>query len=184
MGLRAQPVAVRAGPAPLLTQIGRAAPVAGPPTSTTNQKGTTVKTLTIAEAIERFSVDIDPHLDRQTTIPVLDGLQFQGDVAVVPAVMANRPTAAATTVLPAAGFPVVRGESGGNTHLLLAQGDVRYDVHEADEDTDLRLGTLTVADGATAYLAHPEHAYTGIAPGTYELRRQREQADVIRVVAD
>ena len=145
-------------------------------------KGNTV-TLTIAEAIERFSVDIDAHLDRQATIPVLDGLQFQGDVAIVPAVMANRPTALAATVLPAAGFPVVRGESGGNTHLLLAQGDVRFDAHQGG-DTDLRLGTLTVAEGATAYLAHPEHAYTGIAPGTYELRRQREQADEIRMVAD
>ncbi len=28
-----------------------------------------------------------------------------------------------------------------------------------------------------AYIAHPEHAYTGIAPGSYTLRRQREQAD-------
>ncbi|MGW0803278.1 hypothetical protein [Nonomuraea sp. NPDC002799] len=43
---------------------------------------------------------------------------------------------------------------------------------------------LTVAEDATAYLAHPEHAYTGIAPGTYELRRQREQADKARLVAD
>ncbi|NUR64049.1 MAG: hypothetical protein HOV87_36130 [Catenulispora sp.] len=33
---------------------------------------------------------------------------------------------------------------------------------------------LTVAVGATAYLAHPEHAYSGIGPGTYVLRRQRE----------
>ena len=34
--------------------------------------------LTIADAIERFAVDVDPHLDRQAFIPILDGLQFQG----------------------------------------------------------------------------------------------------------
>ena len=38
----------------------------------------------------------------------------------------------------------------------------------------LDLGTLTVGPGALAYLAHPEHAYSGIGPGTYVLRRQRE----------
>jgi len=38
----------------------------------------------------------------------------------------------------------------------------------------LDLGVLTVAEGAVAYLAHPEHAYSGIGAGTYVLRRQRE----------
>lgn len=33
---------------------------------------------------------------------------------------------------------------------------------------------LTVAEGSVAYLAHPGHAYSGIGPGTYVLRRQRE----------
>jgi hypothetical protein len=45
----------------------------------------------------------------------------------------------------------------------------------------LDLGVLTVAEGAVAYLAHPEHAYSGIAPGTYLLRRQRE-VDASRVL--
>jgi hypothetical protein len=35
-----------------------------------------------------------------------------------------------------------------------------------------------------AYIAHPEHAYAGVAPGTYTLRRQREQADAEQFVAD
>jgi hypothetical protein len=48
----------------------------------------------------------------------------------------------------------------------------------------LLLGVLTVPPGSVAYLAHPEHAYAGIAPGTYELRRQREMAGGIRQVAD
>jgi hypothetical protein len=28
-----------------------------------------------------------------------------------------------------------------------------------------------------AYLIHPEHGATGIAPGTYVIRRQRERGD-------
>ncbi len=48
----------------------------------------------------------------------------------------------------------------------------------------LALGVLIVAAGATAFLAHPEHGYAGIAPGMYLFRRQREQADEIRLVQD
>ncbi len=131
------------------------------------------------ELIDQHGVDVLAHLDRQAAVPVLSGLQAQGDVIVVPA-----DSAPATTSVQPAGFPVVEGESGGNTHLLLAEGDVRFDQSSTTSGADLVLGTLTVAEGATAYLAHPEHAYTGIAPGTYELRRQREQADEIRMVQD
>lgn len=139
-------------------------------------------TLTVAAAIDQFGVDVDPHLDRDLAIPVLDQLQFQGDVAVVP----RRPgkTARRTTTVPAAGIPVVRGESGGNTHLLLAAGECRWTANPGAGPTDLVLGTLTVPAGSTAYLAHPEHGYLGVAPGSYEIRRQREQADEIRMVAD
>lgn len=142
-----------------------------------------MQTLTTAEAIGRYGVEVDEHLSRDAGIPVSSGLTRQGDVMVVPARMAGC-LAAAETPVPAAGFPVVRGEAGGNTHLLLSSGDVRFDVAERVEETDLALGTLTVADGATAYLAHPEHGFAGVAPGTYEVRRQREQADEIRLVAD
>lgn len=134
------------------------------------------------ELIERHRVDVLDYLDRDTLVPVHAGLQCQGDVAVVPAAM-TRGLTPATKPVPKVGVPVVRGEAGGNTHLLLGEGDVRFD-QDRPFDGDLRLGTLTVAEGATAYLAHPEHAYTGIAPGTYEIRRQREQADEIRLVAD
>jgi hypothetical protein len=122
---------------------------------------------TLAEAIEVYGIDVDEHLNRQMTIPVLTGLQAQGDVMVVP-----RPAAApATKAVPRAGVPVVRGEFGGHTHTLLAEGTVAFDA-AAEEGLDI--GVLTVAEDATAYLAHPEHAYSGIGPGTYVLRRQRE----------
>ena len=43
---------------------------------------------------------------------------------------------------------------------------------------------VMIAEESTAYLAHPEHGYTGIGPGTYRISRQREQADEIRLVQD
>jgi len=136
---------------------------------------------TLAQVIDRHGVDVLEHLDRQLSVPVIAGLQAQGDVIVVPQAIARRGGTARTPV-PSGGVAVVRGENGGNTHLLLAEGYVFFDQDRATGGLDL--GLLTVADGATAYLAHPEHGYTGIAPGTYVVRRQREQADEIRLVQD
>lgn len=138
-----------------------------------------MSTLTAEALIERFNIDIDPHLERSAEVAVISGLQFQGDVGVIPAPDAEP----ATTPVPIAGVPVVRGEAGGNTHAVVADGAVFCDVREADA-SDLKLAVLTVAEGATAYLAHPEHGYSGIGPGTYNLTRQREQADEVRMVAD
>jgi hypothetical protein len=145
---------------------------------TTTLKEHPLSSMTIAQAVTRYGVDVLDHLDRDATVPILSGLQMQGDVAVIPIT-----TGSATTPVPPEGVAVVRGESGGNTHLLLADGPVMFDQRTAS-DTDLLLGILDVPEGATAYLAHPEHAYTGIAPGRYEVRRQREQADELRLVAD
>ncbi|WP_327090222.1 hypothetical protein OIE66_06260 [Nonomuraea sp. NBC_01738] len=132
---------------------------------------------TIEQASAAFGVTVDEHLDLQAEIPILSGLQFQGDVAVVPVT-----GQAARTPIPAAGIPVVRGQAQANTHLLVATGPAFFSPEPSGRS--LVLGVLTVEEGATAYLAHPEHAFSGIAPGTYELRRQREQADQVRLVAD
>lgn len=137
---------------------------------------------TLSTLIDRHGIDVDEHLDRQVDIPVLAGLQAQGDIIVIPATVAGLRVTAANPV-PQAGVPVVRGENGGNTHLLLAEGDVRWDGR-TPRDQELSLGTLTVHPGAVAHLAHPEHGYASIAPGTYVIRRQREQADEIRLVQD
>jgi hypothetical protein len=144
-------------------------------------KGTNMN-LSVADAIKAFGVDVDPHLEREFTIPVSAGLQRQGDVIVIPTPKKKLPAKA--TQVGAAGVPVVRGENGGNTHLLLAAGDVRFAVVESTTQGQLDVGVFTVAEDAQAYLAHPEHGYMGIAPGTYTVRRQREQADEIRQVAD
>lgn len=144
------------------------------------ERGATVRTLN--ELITTHGVDVDPHLDRQATVPVTAGLQRQGDVIVIPASMLAR-AETVTTRVPAAGVAVVRGEAGGNTHLLLGDGPVFF-APAQQRPGSLDLGTVTVPDGSVGYLAHPEHAYTGIAPGTYVIRRQREQADEIRLVQD
>lgn len=132
----------------------------------------------LATLTERHGIDVHEHLDRELTIPVLTGLQRQGDVLVLP-----DENATATTPVPAAGVPVVRGENGGNTHAIVAEGPVFCDLREAST-TDLTLALLTVPPASVAWLAHPEHGYMGIGPGTYSLRRQREQADELRMVAD
>lgn len=133
---------------------------------------------TLATLIDTHGVDVDAHLDRDALVPVHGGLQFQGDVAVIPAGPApeGKP-------VPTAGVPVVRGENGGNTHLLLAAGS-GVTWAPATGRRNLDIGCLTVPTAATAYLAHPEHGYLGIGPGVYTLRRQREQAEEIRIVAD
>lgn len=133
---------------------------------------------TLATLIAEHGVDVHDHLDRDDIVPVHDVLQFQGDVAVIPTL---EPAQVDAVQVPAEGIPVVRGEAGGNTHLLLASGAVSWSPVDR---VGLDLGVLTVSDGAVGYLAHPEHGYLGIGPGRYVLRRQREQADEIRMVAD
>ena len=141
----------------------------------------------LATLIAAHGVDVHDHLDRDELIPVHTATQFQGDVAVLPV----GPDVPATgsgypEPVPAAGVPVVRGENGGNTHLLL--GDAAGPAVTWDPSTGgpvgLDLGVLDVPAAGTAWLAHPEHGYLGVAPGRYVIRRQREQADEIRLVAD
>lgn len=132
---------------------------------------------TLGMIIDRTGIDVYDYLDREEIVPVLTGLQIQGDVAVVP----TRPSAKRGIPVPADGVPVVRGENGGHTHLLL--GDVTWVPLEA-RDAGQTLGTFTVPAEGTGYLAHPEHGYLAFGAGTYTVKRQREQADEIRLVAD
>lgn len=119
--------------------------------------------------------DIPTELVDDLTVPALACLQVQGDVAVIP----TRPSAKPGTPIPSAGIPVVRGENGGNTHLLVGDGTWAESTAGGAE-----LGVLTVPPGGVAWLLHPEHGANGIGPGCFLLRRQREQADELRLVAD
>ncbi|EFG75268.1 hypothetical protein HMPREF0591_4831 [Mycobacterium parascrofulaceum ATCC BAA-614] len=134
---------------------------------------------TTTQMIEATGVDVVTATDlADVDIPVLAGVQRQGDVLVRPV------QGTAKTPVPTKGTPVVRGESGGNTHAIYAaDGPVYCDVN-AGSARDLRVALLSVPEGSTAYLAHPEHGYMGIAPGSYEIRRQREMAEENRMVAD
>ncbi|HET7397650.1 MAG TPA: hypothetical protein VFJ94_03920 [Intrasporangium sp.] len=137
-------------------------------------------TRTIASMTVTTGVSVTTGHDLDVDIPVLTGMQRQGDVLVIPSPAGKN----ATTPVPATGTPVVRGENGGNTHAIYPDGPgVACDTFAAD-GASLRVATLTVPAGSTAYLGHPEHGFMGIGPGRYELRRQREMADELRVVAD
>lgn len=138
-----------------------------------------MKTAVLSDLITTHGVEVLDHLDRDMEIPVLTGLQRQGDVIVIPDAKAS-----ATTNVPLSGTPVVRGENGGNTHMILADGPgVCVDV-QTPSPTLLKVATLTVAEGSVAFLAHPEHGYMGIGAGSYTIHRQREQADELRMVQD
>lgn len=139
---------------------------------------------TLASILDRAGVDVLGVLDAEVDVPVITGRpQAQGDVYVRPS-PARKP---ATTPIPAAGVTVVRAEtSGGNTHSLHSwDGPTCLWDERRPGDESLVLGTLTVPEGATAYLVHTEeHGANAFGPGTYELRGQQEQADTIRRVAD
>lgn len=131
---------------------------------------------TLQDVMTPHGVEIPAHLAADAEIPVLTGIQRQGDVFVVPM---RKGRVAGLKPIPAEGIAVVRGEAGGNTHLLV--GDGQWAPNTTDPADQ---GTLTVAKGESAYLIHPEHGGTGIGPGQYVIRRQREQAELERIVAD
>jgi hypothetical protein len=121
-------------------------------------------------------VEIPEHLEVDAEIPVLAGLQVQGDIAIIPTRASAKPGA----LVPAEGVAVVRGENGGNTHLLVGEGVMWAPAVNRGQG----LGVVTVPKGGTGYLLHPEHGANALAPGSYSLRRQREQADAIRLIQD
>lgn len=132
---------------------------------------------TLTDLQKRFGTETLEHLD-DVEVPVLSGPQRQGDVMVVP----SRPGKVEGLVkVPREGIAVVRGENGGNTHLLVGEGEVFFSPSKARGQI---LGTLVVEKGSTAYLTHPEHGFNGIMAGSYTIKRQREQAEEIRLIAD
>lgn len=135
----------------------------------------------LAEALTKFEINVLDHLDRDAAIPHVTDAGIQGDVSF----LRDQFIAEATTAVPAPGVAVVRGENGGNTHLLLGDGAVFYDRAPVDNDPETTaIGTLTVPEGSTAVLTHPEHGYMTFGVGTWRVGRQREQADVVAFVED
>ena len=133
---------------------------------------------TLMELAHKYDTGAFEHLVGDVEIPVLTGPQRQGDVFISPTKAGQ---VAGLKPIPAEGYPVVRGENGGNTHLLLAEGDVQF---APAEQNGQRLGTLVVGEGSVAHLTHPEHGFQSIGTGFYIIKRQREQADIERMIAD
>ena len=135
-------------------------------------------TATLRQLIDKYGFDVHDHLDRDLEIPVHAGLQAQGDLFIIPA-DPNRDSQGAP--VPLDGIPVIEAVGGGHEHRLFAgQPGTAFFTPAGAREQDIGLLECT----ESAYIAHPEHAYAGIAPGTYILRRQREQADWDRFVAD
>jgi hypothetical protein len=143
-------------------------------------------TLTLADLTARTGLDVLGHLEREVTIPVIDGLQAQGDLLVIPiAFLAAQPRRDVSIVdsarwheVPGAGVEVLRAGTGGNSHTLVADpGTCRWTTGVNDR-RQLALGAFSTT--AVAYLIHPEHGGSGIAPGTYVIRRQRERSGLTR----
>lgn len=142
--------------------------------------------MTHADAAKFAGIElVMAELDREVTVPVVTEIAAQGDVLIFKADNKTRATHVPTKVVGKAGHPVVRGENGGNTHLLQpVAGTVHFDEIATSEVGDVRLGVLTVSDGGQALLSHPEHGGYLIDPGTYMVNRQREYAGEWALVAD
>ena len=134
---------------------------------------------TLGALIEAHGVDVLGHLDRSMEVPVVAGLQFQGDLAVIPRRPVTPGAGDGPAAVPQAGIAVIEAVGGGHEHRLLGEA-----VFGLSRGGGQDIGVVVVPEGGEAFLAHPEHGYLGIGPGCYVLRRQREQADEERLVAD
>ena len=133
---------------------------------------------TLADITEATGFAVLEHLEAEADVPVLGGLQAQGDLFIVP--ITKIQDRELPGPVPAEGIAVIEAIGGGHEHRLFASvpGTATFSTASSGQ----AIGVLDCT--AAAYILHPEHGATGIAPGTYELRRQREQADQERLVAD
>lgn len=140
---------------------------------------------TLADLTGTSGLHVDPHLVLDLVIPINDGLQAQGDLLVVPlAELAGQVSVPATArwhEVPPDGIELLRGGAGGNAHTLVADPGTCVWTGTVTDPTGLAIGMFEAM--APAYLLHREHGGTGIAPGSYVVRRQREQAPAVPVTA-
>ncbi|WP_258534784.1 hypothetical protein [Streptomyces sp. PT12] len=134
--------------------------------------------LTLAELTERTGLGVLAHLERSLSIPVVDGIQAQGDLIVVPFSELPRvtrsPWARWRDVEPG-GVEQPRGANGGNPpHPGRRPGHMRLDPARQGRPGP---GHRPDPGQRPRHLIHPEHGATGITPGTWTIRRQRERGD-------
>lgn len=129
----------------------------------------------LAELLDRNDLDVLDHLERQVTVPVLDGPQAQGDLIVLPRTMVPLVTdheLSRWLRVPPGGVELVRGVAGNNPHTLVADPDTCEWISAVRDP--LGLGIALFTNTAPVYLIHPEHGGSGVAPGRWLVRRQRE----------
>jgi hypothetical protein len=133
---------------------------------------------TLGELTGATGLPVDLHLMLDLVIPVHDGFQAQGDLLVAPlSEVAGQVTVRARATwdeVPPDGVELLRGGAGGNAHTLVADPGTCLWTTDVNDTTGLALGVFEAL--APAYLLHREHGGTGVAPGCYVVRRQREQA--------
>jgi hypothetical protein len=144
-------------------------------------------TVTLASLSQQTGLAVLDHLEQSVRIPVVDGLQAQGDLIVIPLAVVGRlvrPWAIAQWHdVPAEGVELLRGEAGGNPHTLVAEPGACRWTRDVDDLDSLAIAMFEAS--SVVYLLHPEHGGTGCAPGTYVVRRQREhEGRGNRLVAD
>lgn len=131
---------------------------------------------TLADLTGATGRPVDLHLMLDLVIPVHDGIQAQGDLIVLPLADAAGHVAvrsdAAWQEVPPEGVELLRGGAGGNAHTLVADPGTCLWTADVDDRLGLAIGAFEALD--VAYLLHREHGGTGIAPGWYVVRRQRE----------
>ncbi|MCT7361184.1 hypothetical protein A7G45_00010 [Mycolicibacterium llatzerense] len=132
-----------------------------------------------------MGASLPDHLIADAEVPVLTGVQFQGDIGIIPA--ETDPFAAEHVTLlpvPDKGIQAVTGEATGNTHWL-HRGFDSPGVLFGRVAHELVIGVVSVPVGQTAELIHTdEHGANAMGPGLYVLRGKRELADEIRRVQD
>ncbi|GII97054.1 hypothetical protein [Sinosporangium siamense] len=133
-------------------------------------------TVNLAILSQRTGLAVLDHLEKQVAIPVIDGLQAQGDLLIVPLRMIATAVSidnwATWREVPADGFEVLRGAAGGNPHTLVADASTCHWTTQARDTFELAIGIFR--NTKPAYMLHPEHGATGFSPGVYVVRRQRE----------
>lgn len=133
-------------------------------------------TMTLSALTALTGLDVFDYLDQEVSVPVVDGLQAQGDLIVVPHALLNGAVKTGpwsqTVDVPLSGVELLRSAAGGNPHSLVADEGTCTWTTPVSDTRRLALGILDTE--VTAYLIHPEHGATGIAPGRYVIGRQRE----------
>lgn len=129
----------------------------------------------LAELLDRTGLSVLDHLERQAAVPVIDGLQAQGDLIVIPFHLIGSIAMSGIRWrdVPPEGVELIRGVAGNNPHTLVADaGTCRWTTSFHDR---LGLGIAIFENTAPAYLVHPEHGGSGVAPGRWLVRRQQER---------